>query len=100
MKIRPVAGAMETVREGDERTTSTPVTRPSRMRFPGRGGCGVLSPLMRSWWMRLLCVLCAASMVVVVGVVVYQNSLSNKRQELKLKCENRVEVSAWFHLLG
>lgn len=101
------AGAMETVREAPERDESdederrsTRIARPTstRMRrIPGRWFR--FGPLMRSWWVRLLCILCAATMVVVVGVLVYRNALSNMRQELKLKCENRVEVCSCFHFV-
>jgi hypothetical protein len=95
--------AMETVVETAERESqdadehhrrgrgsATRISRPG-VRVLGRW-CR-FSPLMRSWWVRVLCLLCAATMVVVVGVVVYRNTLSNKRKELELKCENRKEVS-------
>lgn len=89
---------METVRESDERDSSvseagyaatTVGARIKRMRFMGRW-CK-LNPL-RCRWLQLLGILCAATMVIVVGVVVYQNSLANKRQEILLKCDNRKEV--------
>jgi len=64
-------------------------TEPRGMRFMGRW-CA-LNPL-RCWWLQLLGILCAASVVLVVGIVVYRNSLTNKRQEILLKCENRKEV--------
>lgn len=94
-RARPRAMVMSTVRERDEQESmgsemeSSLITRP-RMWLLGRW-CW-LNPL-RCWWMRILCILCACTLVIVVGVVVYKNGLSNKRQEIQLKCENRKEVS-------
>ncbi|XP_024403116.1 probable histidine kinase 6 isoform X1 [Physcomitrium patens] len=93
-RARPRAMVMSTVRERDEQESmgsemeSSLITRP-RMWLLGRW-CW-LNPL-RCWWMRILCILCACTLVIVVGVVVYKNGLSNKRQEIQLKCENRKEV--------
>lgn len=85
---------METVRETDERAFEVDVphattSRFKRLQFMGRWR--KLNPL-RCWWLQLLAIVCAATMVVVVGVVVYRNSLANKRQEIRLKCDNRKEV--------
>lgn len=78
---------------GEMSSIMTRRTSPTRMRFMGRW-CNH-NPL-RCWWLQLLGILCAATMVIVVGVMVYRNSLDNKRQEILLKCDNRKEVSPHF----
>jgi hypothetical protein len=86
---------METVRERDEAQAEGEGrigsrARGPRMRVMGRW-CKL--SLLRFWWMQTLCIACALAMVVVVGVVVFRSALSNKRQEIHLKCENRKQVS-------
>ncbi|XP_024359529.1 probable histidine kinase 6 [Physcomitrium patens] len=95
MEIRRARAAMmETVRERSERESmgseleSSRMSRP-QMRFLGRW-CR-LNPFI-SRRVRILCILCAFTLVIVVGVVVYRSGLSNMRQEIRLKCENRKEV--------
>lgn len=101
MEIHRRAKRMETVRERDERDESVAseaegerwiraAARGPRMRIMGRW-CKL--NLLRYWWMQVICILCAIAVVIVVGVVVYQNAMANKRQEILLKCENRKEVS-------
>ena len=100
MEIRRGRRVLESLRERDERDESLESedgelgrirsARHSRMRCFGRW-CKL--NLLRSWWMQLFCLILAAAMVVVVGLVVYKNAMSNKLQEILLKCKNRKEVS-------
>lgn len=53
--------------------------------------CWSWNPL-RSSVVRTICALSAWLLVVAVGVVLYRNSLENKRQQIALQCENRREV--------
>jgi hypothetical protein len=71
----------------EETVLTAPKTTQMRL-FP----CCACNPL-RSLLVRAACVLLAWVLVIVVGVLVYRNSLASERQEFQLKCENRKEVT-------